>query len=250
MASDKQDPGVGSEARRADDAFELLVDDADVSADTSAHMPAPPHIIVLFGATPAANFTIAGDTSITAVSPVAPAGAVDVTVTSPGGTDVTAATDQLTLVVAPTMTGLSPNSGPLATTPQITITRTSFTGAFAVAFGDQRAGFTVDSDSTITATVPQGEAVDTVRVTVSTVGGTSSGSSATGGVTPTLKASGKRPKGVTFVDNGNRTGTLSGVPTATKSKPAAGTYTLKVTASYSYGMVKHIATQTLVLTVA
>src|SRR5665213_1722898 len=44
---------------------------------------------VSFGGVPAASFTITGDISITAVAPAAPAGPVDVTVTSAGGTDVT-----------------------------------------------------------------------------------------------------------------------------------------------------------------
>jgi IPT/TIG domain len=57
---------------------------------------------VNFGTTPAASFTIDSDTSITAVSPAAPADTVDVTVTTPGGTSAVIAGDQFTFVAAPT----------------------------------------------------------------------------------------------------------------------------------------------------
>ena len=40
-------------------------------------------------------------------------------------------------------------------------------------FGDTAAGFTVNSDTSITATVPPGEAPDTTSVQVATIGGTS-----------------------------------------------------------------------------
>jgi hypothetical protein len=71
----------------------------------------------------------------------------------------------------------------------------------------------------------------------------------TGGVTPVLTGKGKLPGGVTFVDNGDGTGTLSGVPSPTGKKSPAGTYKLKVTARFSYGGVTKAVKQTLVLTV-
>ncbi len=242
---------------------------------------------VSFGTTPAANFTVAGDTSVVAVSPAAPAGTVDVTVTGPGGTDTTAPLDQFTFVAAPTVSGLSPSSGALNTTPPVTITGTGFTGASEVTFGDQPAGFTVDSDTQITATVPVGEAVDTVGVRVTTVGGTSAPGPAavysyapvsvcgtgcaftspaavsaaseeyfaftvttTGGVTPVLTATGRLPVGVTFVDNGDGSATLSGTPAPRGKKPPAGTYRLKLKAAFAYGGVTKTVKQTLVLTVS
>jgi hypothetical protein len=51
---------------------------------------------VNFGAAPAASFTVNSDTSITAVSPAAPAGTVDVTITTLGGRSVTTTADRFT----------------------------------------------------------------------------------------------------------------------------------------------------------
>ena len=48
-----------------------------------------------FGTTPATNFTVVSDTTITADSP-AGTGTVDVTVTTPAGTSATSAADQFT----------------------------------------------------------------------------------------------------------------------------------------------------------
>lgn len=236
-----------------------------------------------FGATPAASFTAVGDTSISAVSPTAAPGTVDVTVTGPGGTSTTAPIDRFTLVAAPAVTGLSPGTGPLSGGTQVTITGAGFTGAGTVSFGGNPALLTVDSDTQITATAPAGDAVDLVGVSVATAGGVSPSAAAavysytpttvcgagcaitgpasatamtgsffaftvmtTGGVTPYLAAKGKLPAGVTFVDNGDGTATLSGVPGPTGSKPAAGTY--KLTVSVTFGLAKTIK-QHLVLTV-
>jgi len=55
MASDRQDPGAGPENRNAESSLEVFVEDEDTSLGTSlvagAHVPASPHVIVLFGAT-------------------------------------------------------------------------------------------------------------------------------------------------------------------------------------------------------
>ncbi|HVX11764.1 MAG TPA: DUF4214 domain-containing protein [Pirellulales bacterium] len=64
---------------------------------------------------------------------------------------------------------------------------------------------------------------------------------ATGSPTATLSASGTLPTGVTFVDNGNGTATLSGTPSG-----AAGNFTLTITAHNS---ALPDATQTFILTV-
>ena len=85
--------------------------------------------------------------TITADSP-AGTGTVDVTVTTPGGTSATSAADQFTYTAAPTVTGLSPTSGPAAGGTLVTITGTGFTGATAVDFGTTAAtSFTVVSDT-------------------------------------------------------------------------------------------------------
>ncbi|MGB6726252.1 MAG: choice-of-anchor Q domain-containing protein, partial [Terracidiphilus sp.] len=73
---------------------------------------------------------------------------------------------------APTVTTISPTSGPSAGGIIVTITGTNFTGATAVEFGSTSAtSYTVVSPNQITATSPAG--TGTVDITVSTPGGTS-----------------------------------------------------------------------------
>src|SRR5207244_9266102 len=63
---------------------------------------------VRFGSVPASSFTVASDTSITAVSP-AGTGTVDVTVTTPSGTSPTSASDRFTYTMVPPVTRPSPS---------------------------------------------------------------------------------------------------------------------------------------------
>ena len=80
---------------------------------------------------------------------------------------------QWTALPAPTVTGISPASGPTSGAIPVTITGTGFTGASAVKFGMlNAASFTVNSATQITATAPAGTA-GTVDITVTTAGGTS-----------------------------------------------------------------------------
>ncbi len=130
-----------------------------------------------FGGTPAASFTVNGDTSITAVSPAASAGTVDVRVTTAGGTSSPSLSDQFMFIAGPTVSGVSPNSGTVNGGTTVTITGANFTNATSVNFGDTPVGFTVNDDSSITVVSPVAEAPDTVDITVTTVGGTSSVSS-------------------------------------------------------------------------
>jgi hypothetical protein len=96
---------------------------------------------------------------------------VDVRVSTVGGTAT--APQTFTYFALPTVTGVSPATGPLAGGLPVTITGTNFSGPVAVYFGTTRAsGVTVVSDTEITATIPKGKA-GTVNVTVTTVGGTS-----------------------------------------------------------------------------
>ncbi|MFW0718302.1 MBG domain-containing protein [Pedobacter sp. N23S346] len=79
---------------------------------------------------------------------------------------------QFTTLAPPTVTALSPTSGPAGGGTSVTITGTSFTGATAVTFGATAAtGFTVNSATQITATAPAG--TGTVDVRITTTGGTS-----------------------------------------------------------------------------
>ncbi|MCX7293685.1 IPT/TIG domain-containing protein, partial [Janthinobacterium sp.] len=126
---------------------------------------------VRFGATAATGFTVNSATQITATAP-AGVGTVDVRVTTSGGTSATGAADQFTYVAVPTVTSLSPASGPIAGGSTVTISGTNFSGATAVTFGGTAAiGFPVNSATQITATAPAGSGTVDVRVT--TIGGTS-----------------------------------------------------------------------------
>jgi IPT/TIG domain len=236
-----------------------------------------------FGTTPAASFTITDDRSITAVAPVAPAGQVDVKVTSAGGTDATGAFDVFTFVAAPVITSLSPNSGPLQGGNQVVISGTGLAPVISVYFGGNYAFVTAQSDTSITVTAPAGEGVDNEMVTVSSIGGTASASyaytapdlcgsgcvftspgtasattgvpfsftvSATGGVTPTFTEKGRLPHGVTFVNNYDGTATLSGKPVNGPLRLAAGSYPLKIKATFSYGTATKTVAQYFTLTVS
>jgi IPT/TIG domain/Bacterial Ig-like domain (group 3) len=125
-----------------------------------------------FGFTSAGNYTVNNPGSITVESPSGSAGTVDVTVTTAGGTSATGAADRFTYVSPPTVTGVSPSTGPAGGGTSVTVTGSGFTGASGVAFGSTAAtAYQVKSDTQITATSPQG--AGTVDVTVTAAGGTS-----------------------------------------------------------------------------
>src|SRR5450830_520423 len=131
---------------------------------------------VRFGATNAGVFTVNSPTQITATAPSG-TGTVDVRVTAAGGTSATSAADQFTYVAAPTVTSISPSSGPATGGTSVTINGTNFTGTTAVTFGATAAtGITVVNATQITATAPAG--TGTVDVRITTPGGTSATSAA------------------------------------------------------------------------
>jgi hypothetical protein len=132
---------------------------------------------VRFGGTNAA-YSIDSAIGITATSPAGTAGAVDITVTTAGGTSVTSSADQFIYVAPPTVSGVAPLNGPASGGTTVTVTGTNLTGATAVRFGGINASaYSVDSATRITATSPPGS-VGTVDITVTTVGGTGAASSA------------------------------------------------------------------------
>ncbi len=132
---------------------------------------------VYFGGKTATGYTVNSATQITATAPPAERGAVDVRVTTAGGTSALSAADQYTYVGAPTVTSISPAVGPPAGGTSVTIRGTSFSGATGVTFGATAAtNYTVNSATQITATAPAGTGAVDVRVT--TVGGTSAPSAA------------------------------------------------------------------------
>ena len=130
---------------------------------------------VKFGSVAATGVTVNSDTSVTATAPAGQAGAVDVTVITPGGTSAANGNDLYTYTPppAPTVTNVSPVSGPTKGGTSVTITGTALTGASSVKFGSVAAtGVAVNSDTSVTATAPAGQA-GAVDVTVITPGGTS-----------------------------------------------------------------------------
>jgi IPT/TIG domain/Carboxypeptidase regulatory-like domain len=137
---------------------------------------------VHFGDAAATSVHVVSPTQVTCTTPGHDQGKVDVTVTTPGGTSSADGTgnDFTFTVPAPTVTGLSPATGPTPGGTVVTITGTYLTGATAVTFGGQAAyDVHVDSATQITATAPP-HGAGTVDVTVTTPGGGTSSTAGTG----------------------------------------------------------------------
>jgi hypothetical protein len=129
---------------------------------------------VKFGPNNATGVTVNSATSISAVSP-AGTGVVDVTVTTPAAVSAASSADHFSYL--PTVTGVSPVTGPQGGGTPVKITGTNLGGATTVKFGPNNAtGVTVNSETSITAISPAG--LGAVDVTVTTPGGTSATSSA------------------------------------------------------------------------
>ncbi len=105
-----------------------------------------------------ATFKIVSDTFIAATVPDA-ATTGHITVTTAAAT----LTSPQIFKVVPIIRSFQPTSGPVGT--QVTISGAGFTGATNVTFGGVKATFTVNSATTITATVPSGAVTGTIRVT-------------------------------------------------------------------------------------
>ena len=126
---------------------------------------------VLVGGT-SVNFTIVDDNTVTFIAPVHTVGLVNVSLTTPAGTDEL--TNAFTYLIAPpTVTGVNPSAGVDTGNLIVTITGTKFTDATQVLFGTTPStNFTVNSPTSITALVPP-HAVGPVNVNVTTPAGTS-----------------------------------------------------------------------------
>ena len=116
-----------------------------------------PGVTVSLGGTAATNVNLVGNTSITATTPAHAAGGVTVTVTNSdaqsasliNGYTYTASNP------APTVSSITPNSGPVAGGITVTITGTGFLAGATVSLGGTAAtGVNVASSTSITATTP------------------------------------------------------------------------------------------------
>lgn len=126
---------------------------------------------VTFGSKPATSVTNVSPTQVTAVAPSG-TGTVGVTVTTPGGTSNPV---PFFYVGAPFKSSLGTSSGALAGGNTISINGTGLSTATSVSFGGVTATPTVNSDSTLSVTVPAGAAAGPVAVSVTTAGGTNNG---------------------------------------------------------------------------
>jgi parallel beta-helix repeat protein len=125
---------------------------------------------VYFGTTPAASFVVNSNTKITAVAPPG-TGTVDVTIVNNGGTSAISATDKYTYAGVPSVTSISPTSGPVPGGTTVTIVGANLANAI-VKFGTKTATIQSDTATQIVVTSPAGVA-GAVDVTVVTAGGTS-----------------------------------------------------------------------------
>jgi hypothetical protein len=135
---------------------------------------------VTFANAAAARFTVESATSITATTAAHAAGVVDVTVTTPGGSaragSAFAYLNPPGAVASqppkPTITAVSPTFGDTSGGTSVTVIGTNFTGVNSVTFGGTLAtAYSINSDSSITATTPS-HAAGTVDVAATTPQGT------------------------------------------------------------------------------
>jgi len=127
--------------------------------------------IVTFHSTKA-DFTVESDSEIRATVPT---GATTgwISVATPGGSALSSSSFVVT-GVAPAISSFTPTSGPVGTT--IDILGANLAGATSVTFNGTAAGFTVDSDLEIHATVPDASTTGPLSVTTPSGTGTASSS--------------------------------------------------------------------------
>ena len=124
---------------------------------------------VSFGGVAATDLVVTSATQATVTTPPHPAGDVDVSVTTPGGSDTLVA--GFTYVAAPTLSAVTPDTGPAAGGTTVTLIGTGFRAGIQVELGGQPAtDVVVVSATELTATTPA-HAADFVDVEVTTSGG-------------------------------------------------------------------------------
>jgi hypothetical protein len=155
---------------------------------------------VTFGGLPCTSVVVVLSTQITCVTPAHLGGTVEVIVTTPIGSNTTIGTqNDFFYTGGPTVTFISPSTGPATGNTIVTITGTGFTSSgMTVKFGTVTAVFTYIDPTTIVAVAPA-QSAGTVDIIVTTPGGTSPNTAA---------------------DNYTYTGTS--VPVVTSVSPASG----------------------------
>ncbi|MEZ4504240.1 MAG: IPT/TIG domain-containing protein, partial [Dehalococcoidia bacterium] len=123
---------------------------------------------VKFGANSATSVVVTNSTTITAVTPAGSAGTVAVTVTNPDTQNGTLPSAYTYAAAAqPTITAVSPNTGPITGGTSITITGTNFLPGAAVEVGGTAAtSVVVVSSTSITAKTPSRSTTGAVSVKV------------------------------------------------------------------------------------
>jgi|GEM_PF-368800 len=124
---------------------------------------------VNFGASPAASFVVNSATQITATAP-AGTGQVQVRVTTPGGTSAEVGPGYYSYVSVPTLTAVSPASGPDAGGTRVELTGSGFFGSTVLFDGVAGTDPAVFTGSQMYITTPAG-AAGTVDVQVVNAGG-------------------------------------------------------------------------------
>ncbi len=126
---------------------------------------------VTLGGAPATSVTIAGSTTITCTSPAGAAGPAAVVVTNPDGQSATLAGAYNFLGATPSLSSVSPASGPAAGGTAVTLTGTNFTGSVGVTLGGMAAtSVAVVSGTSVTCVTPAGP-VGPVAVVVTNADG-------------------------------------------------------------------------------
>ena len=120
---------------------------------------------VKFGGVAATNVNVSSSTTITATTPAHAAGAVDVVVTNPDAQLGTLTGGFTYVVPTPTVTSITPDTGPTSGNTFVTIHGTNLLGAAGVKIGGLAAtNVTVVDATTITAMTPLGPANEQVAV--------------------------------------------------------------------------------------
>jgi hypothetical protein len=122
-------------------------------------------LTVNFGGVPATSVTFISSSQVTAVTPASPAGTVGVQVVNPTGQSATLQ-NSFTFIGPPTITSISPNSGPATGGTTFLLTGTGFQTNVAVFIADIQASLDSTSPTEISGMTPNANLTGTVDVRV------------------------------------------------------------------------------------